>query len=222
VSGNQDQVASVRRIRYKGTNATTHCQENFYGIDTMSGPYFQKQPWQAFTFQGTTYDLGHLDEYAVETADSGGINRRIAISFSDHCFTREPVTGDDPGLRFPDSTRTSGHFCLERYRLSLDLPQHLAHAMQGKVWTIEGENFAAIPVIDHQGNKIFYGIVFSLDRVKKRPVDLDMRVRTAYPCDTTEIVTYGSVRFAHLVTLRMQGKHPNRNFARNRPRPRLS
>jgi len=53
-------------------------------------------------------------------------------------------------------------------------------------------------------------------------VDLDMRVRTAYPCDATEIMTYGNVRFPHLVTLRMQGKRPNRNFDRHRPRPRLT
>ena len=40
-----------------------------------------------------------------------------------------------------------------------------------------------IPVIDHQGEKVLYGIVFSLDPVKSFPVDLDMRVETAYPCD---------------------------------------
>ena len=50
-------------------------------------------------------------------------------------------------------------------------------------------------------------------------MDLDMRVRTAYPCDEKDIVTFGVVRFAHLVTLRMQRKRPNRNFDRNRPRP---
>ena len=92
--------------------------------------------------------------------------------------------------------------------------------MQGKVWIIEGENLAAVPTIDQRGNKILYGIVFSLDRVKKLPVELDMRVRTAFPCDEAEIVTYGNVRFSHLVALRMQGKRPNRNFDRHRPRPR--
>ena len=102
------------------------------------------------------------------------------------------------------------------------LRQQLARAIQGKVWTIESENFAAVPTIDHQGNRILYGIVFSLDRVKKLPIDLDMRVRTAYPCDAAELVTYGNVRFAHLITLRMQGKRPNRNFNRHRPRPRLT
>jgi len=186
----------------------------------MSGPYFQKQTWPVFAYQGQTYDFTHLDEYEVEVTDSSGTARRIATSFNDHCFTREPTAGDDPALRYRDSTRPVGHFCVERYQLSLGLRQHLTHAMQGKVWTVEGENFAAIPTIDQQGNKILYGIVFSLDRVKNLPVDLDMRVRTAFPCDEAEIVTYGSVRFSHLVTLRMQGKRPNRNLDRHRPRPR--
>jgi hypothetical protein len=185
----------------------------------MSGPYFQKQSWSSFIYRGDTYDLTHLDEYEVEVVDSQGTKQKIAVSFSDHCFTREPAAGDDATLKFPRSTRPVGHFCITRYQLSLSLRQHLTHAMRGKVWTIEGENFAAIPTIDHQGNRILYGIVFSLDRVKKLPVDLDMRVRTAYPCDATDIVTYGNVRFAHLVTLRMQGKRPNRNFDRHRPRP---
>lgn len=187
----------------------------------MSGPYFQKQSWPAFTYQGQIYDFTHLDEYEVEVKDSGGTVRRIAISFSDHCFTREPVAGDDPALRYPQSTRAVGYFCMDRYNLSLSLARHIGNAMQGKAWIIESDNFAAIPTVDHQGHKMLYGIVFSLDRVKKLPVDLDMRVRTAFPCDEAEIVTYGNVRFPHLVALRVQGKRPNRNFDRHRPRPRL-
>lgn len=188
----------------------------------MSGPYFQKETWPPFTYQGQTYDFTHLDEYLFEAHDSVGNIRRIAVSFSDHCFTREPIAGDDPALLYQPSTRPTGYFCLERYQLSLSLGQHLAHAIQGRVWVTEGENFAAIPTIDHQGNRILYGIVFSLDRVKKLPVDLDMRVRTAYPCDAKEIMTYGNVRFSHLISLRIQGKRPNRNVQRHRPRPRLT
>jgi hypothetical protein len=80
----------------------------------------------------------------------------------------------DPALRYPHSTRPAGHFCLERYHLSLNLREHIAQAMLGKVWNIVGENFAAIPTVNHQGILVLYGIVFSLDRVKKRPADLDM------------------------------------------------
>jgi hypothetical protein len=187
----------------------------------MSGPYFQKQSWSSFTYQGDTYDLTHLDEYEVEVVDSEGAKRKIAINFSDHCFTREPTAGDDPQLRYPLSTRATGYFCLERYQLSLGLSQHIAQAMQGKVWSIRDGAFAAIPVINHQGEKVLYGIVFSLDPVTGFPVHLHMRVETAYPCDQSEIITYGNIRFRHLVKLRMQRKNPKRNFDRHRPKPRV-
>jgi hypothetical protein len=190
----------------------------------MSGPYFQKQSWPPFAYEGITYDFTHLDEYQVEVEDSGKVTRRIAISFSDHCFTKEPEGGEDPALRYRASTRPVGLFCQERYQHSLRLKELIGEAMEGrqKIWVIESDNFAAIPTVDHLGNRVLYGIIFSLDRVKKMPVDLDMRVRTAYPCDEKAITTFGHVRFAHLVMLRMQSKRPNRRLERNRPRPRLS
>lgn len=189
----------------------------------MSGPYFQKESWPSFLYQGVSYEFTHLDEYEVEVTDSAKVTRRIAISFSDHCFTKDPEAGDDPALRYLPSTRPMGHFCLERYQRSLQLTHLLGEVVLGreKVWIIESDNFAAIPTVDHRGRRVLYGIIFSLDRVKKLPVDLDMRVRTAYLCDEKEITTYGQVRFSHLVTLRTQGKRPNRNLHRHRPRPRL-
>ena len=43
------------------------------------------------------------------------------------------------------------------------------------------ENVAVIPVVRHNGMPTYYGIVFSLDRVKGLSIDLVMRVRTAFP-----------------------------------------
>jgi hypothetical protein len=80
----------------------------------MSGPYFQKQSWPAFIYQGQTDEFTHFDEYEVEVVDSQQTARRIAISFSDHCFTREPEPGDDPALLYPHGTRANGHFCIKR------------------------------------------------------------------------------------------------------------
>jgi hypothetical protein len=186
----------------------------------MSGPYFQKESWPSFTHQGQSYDFTHLDEYQFEVTDSAGNARRIAVTFGDHCFTREPIDGDDPGLLYPQSTRRPGYFCVERYQLSLNLVQHIARAATGKVWVVRDATFAAIPTVNHRGDRVLYGVVFSLDPVKGFPVHLHMRVETAYPCDESEIITYGNIRFAQLVKLRMQRKSPNRNFARHRPKPR--
>jgi hypothetical protein len=76
----------------------------------MNGPYFQKQSWSSFTYQGDAYDLTHLDEYEVEVADSQGTKRQIAVSFSDHCFTREPEAGD--GIEVPAQHSPSRAFLL--------------------------------------------------------------------------------------------------------------
>ena len=187
----------------------------------MGGPYFQKASWRPFSYKGVLYGLEHLDERELTVVDTGGALRRIAVTFDDHCFTRDAASGNSE-LVYPDSDRQPGHFCFERYRLSLQLPDQIVTAAQGKVWTVAGDNFAALPVVDDAGNEVVYRIVFSLDPVKGLPVALHMRVKTAYPADATPFVTFGSVRFAHLVALRMQNKRPGRIVDQNRKRPRIS
>ncbi len=146
----------------------------------MSRPYFQKQSWPAFIYQGQTYDLTHLEEYEIEVVNSEKQTRRIAITFSDHSFTMEPQESDDPLLCYPQSSRTPGYFSIDRYRHSLDIYRHIERATQRIVWNIRDGNFAIVPIITHQGMKVPYSIVFSLDRVKGLPADLHMRILTAY------------------------------------------
>jgi hypothetical protein len=187
----------------------------------MSRAYFQ-DTWPPFVYRGVTYGFDHLDEYQVEVTDSKQKTRRIAVTFSDHCFTREPLSSDDPALAYRYSSRRVGHFCTERYSHSLNLGGHIGYAIQRRVWHVLDGGYAIVPVVTQQGVRMLYGIVFSLDRVKGLPVDLHMRVKTAHPRDEREIVTFGEVRFAHLVTLRMEGKSPPRITAAHRKRPRLT
>ena len=187
----------------------------------MPGPYFHKTGWSSFDVRGTTYTLDHLKEYAFTVSDSTGQRRTIAVTFRDHCFTRAPEHGDDRALYYPGSDRKPGVFCFKRYRFSLDLVSHIERATAGKAWSLDSENFAAVPVVDDAGQPMLYGIIFSLDRVKGlQEVDLHMRVETAYPIDEKELSTFGHVRFSHLVTLRMDNKRPKRVYDRHRQRPR--
>ena len=187
----------------------------------MAGRYFQKARWRPFSNKGMLYRLEHLDEFELTVTDTGGILRRIAVTFGDYCFTRAALA-HDPEFVYPDSDRRPGHFCFDRYNLSHGLPRHIATATHGKVWTVAGDNYAAVPVVDHTGKEIVYRIVFSLDPVKGLPVALHMRVKTAYPADATPFVTFGSVRFIHLVALRMQNKRPGRIVDQRRKSPRVS
>jgi hypothetical protein len=186
----------------------------------MAGPYFQKKSWPSFVYQGTEHDLVHLDEFEFNVVDTDSRERRIAVTFADHCFTRVPRTGDDLALAYQDSDRKPGHFCFERYSLTFGLRQHIEDASAGKVWNVEAEHFAAVAGVDRSGKRISYGIIFSLDRVTGLPVHLHMRVLTAYPVDI-KLVTFGSVRFLHLVALRMKGKRPKKDYDRRRKVPRI-
>jgi hypothetical protein len=187
---------------------------------SVNGPHFQRASWPAFVYQEVTYSLQHLDEYEFSVRGTDGVERCVAVSFSDHCFTRASTTGDDPALIYPTSDREPGFFCFERYRYSLGLRLHIAQAVQGTVWIVEGENFAVVPVVDYAGHRVLYGIVFSLDPVKRLPTHLHMRVRSAYLCTERIPATFGLVRFRHLVVLRAAGKWPGRNTSQHRRQPR--
>lgn len=190
----------------------------------MAAPYFQKAPWTPFVHGGITYALSHLDEYHFTVTDSDAQDRRIAVTFSDHCFTREQKPEDDPALFYPGSRRKNGIFCFDRYQHSLGIAEHIAHTVRGKVWNASSYHdcFAIIPVINHRGERMLYAILFSLDRgPKDLPVDLHMLIRTAYPCDQKQIVTFGEIGFRKLVALRMKGKSPSRIMDRLRKTPRI-
>jgi len=186
----------------------------------VSGPYFQKTSWTAFVYQGVTYDLTHLNEYELTVNDTTNCDRRIAVTFSDHCFTRKPEPGDDARLLYPPSDRHPGHFCFERYDQTSSLPDRITQAAHGKVWTVRDDTFAIVPTVDHSGKRVFHTIMFSLDRVKGLPVQLHMRIKTAYPAEKAP-VTFGDVRFQHLVALRMQKQSPGRVTGAHRRVPRL-
>lgn len=184
----------------------------------MSGPFFQRQSWSAFSYDGVTYSLSHLDEMQLDAADSTGQIRKMAVTFEDHCFTSAPVTAD-PALVYPGSSRMPGHFSLQRYEASLRLPELLRTLPDKKVWNVEGTTQVYLPILDIAGSDHVYHIIFGLRRVKQLPVDLHLRIETAYVGDRL-LPTYGAVQFRTLVTLVMSGKQLKKNFDRNRPRPR--
>jgi hypothetical protein len=184
----------------------------------MHNPIYQKQPWLPFIYEGKAYTLKHLDEFQFKVTDSSNTMRIIVVNFSDHCFTRERRPGEieSEALEVGASSRNPGYFCFDRYQHSLGLRGYLSGLSKPRsvVWNVQGGNYAVVPSVDHNGTLTFYGIIFSLDRVSGLKVDLRMDVRTAYPCDERKVETFGSVRFEHLVRLRVEGK-------RKRPKPIL-
>jgi hypothetical protein len=187
----------------------------------MPGPYFPIPDWPSFVHEGFVYTFEHLREYEFSVTDSAEMERRVGVTFSDHVFTRDSAPSDKPGTLFPTSSRNPpGAFCPIRYSLSLRIREWIAWTVEGHAWILDGDDrFAQIPLVDDQGGPILYAIVFSLDPVRGLPVDLHMRVRSAYPCDHHVPMTYGNVRFRHLVRLRVEGRRPGKNLDKRRKKP---
>lgn len=175
------------------------------------GPYFQKTPWPPFVYNGQTYDLSHLTEFVITVADHNNIERKIAVTFEDHCFTRDPEPGDTTATIYQGCSRNPGHFCFDRYNHSLNLVAQIQAAALGQVKIGEGrENYVIVNLANANGQTEEYAVFFSLDKVKGLPVHLRMRVKSAYPATKKKLVTHGTVRFRMLVSLRMQNKTPHR------------
>lgn len=83
------------------------------------------------------------------------------------------------------------------------------------------DRYGQIPTVDEEGSLSFYAIVFSLEKAKGMPFSLHMRVRTAFPCDRDPPDTFGSVKFKHLVELRVKNKRPPKGYDRKRRKPTL-
>lgn len=176
--------------------------------------------WQPFVDGESTFDFSHLNGVCLVVRDSAGVDRRVCVTFSDHCFTRPPVDGNDVAPVYPNCSRANGRFCTERYELSLGLPQLLEFvASGGDVWNSQSEHYAILRNVNFRGNVVDYVAIFSLEKIKGTEFDLHMHVRTAHHRDERPIDTYGSVRFAHLIALAIQKKRPKKNFDQRRKRP---
>ncbi len=177
--------------------------------------------WPPFEVDGTVYLLSHLDDIVLQVEDSEKATRGIRVSFSDHCFTRDPVDKADPAPFFPDCSRgKGGRFCVDRYTLSLDLPNLVKSLTGGVVWNTDGDHYAVVSA-QVGGVRRDYAVVFSLDPLKGfQGIHLQMRIRSAHARDGAPINTFGNVRFAHLMTLRIANRRPNKVFDNNRKRPK--
>lgn len=190
----------------------------------MPPPYFVKSLWADYSIDGQTYQFNHLAERSFNVMDTNGIERSIAISYSDHVFTRDPKPGDDPKLAFPNCSREPyGLFCNQRYPLSLRLPNLVPEVANQRVWNLtRDDSYAQLPIVDVEGNARMYAIIFALHACRQGiPYDLHLRVRSAYICTDKPPATFGDVKFAYLAKLRLEGEHATMVFGKRRKVPKL-
>lgn len=182
-----------------------------------------KPKWPPFEADGVSYVFEHLADFAFTCRDSDGVVHTVLVTFTDHVFTRNALSSDEPAHAFPGCSRQPhGYLCPTRYRMSFQLPALIEQVATQRVWSLTGaDRYAQVPVVDDQGTRQLYAIVFSLDRISGLEQPLRMIIRSAHLCDRKPPDTFGEVRFAHLIKLRLGNKHPAKNHSRGRKQPRM-
>jgi len=148
--------------------------------------------WTPFDFNDQVYeqryDLSHLDAHWVEYQDNRegreANSYKFKVTYGLHCFTKE-----DPDLSEAESSlwiykapREARHFNLARYNLSKQLPTIVRSLGDTKtlVFFAAYNNFATVEVIDFEGVKTDYFVVFKVFRENRA---LRLHVMSAYPME---------------------------------------
>jgi hypothetical protein len=144
--------------------------------------------WKSFTFEGTIYDLSHLDARWIEYLDSRDakhpITYRFVVTYSFHCFAKdlEDSSEEQSQLLMYRAPRDSRPFNFERYELSKYLPKIISSLGEKETLVCHAGygSFAAVKVLDSNGNEIDYFVSFVVFKEKKK---LRLHVQSAYPLD---------------------------------------
>jgi hypothetical protein len=132
-------------------------------------------------FRGEVYRLGHLAsfEFSLALDAQASVSVALQVQFSAHCFTE----------RFDAAVHQTEHrythlgelraFNLERYQLSLLLPDLIRSMGQRKVNFTKESNYLLVERVDLQGVRQQYVVFFDLKKAKGGRA-LRMFVQSAY------------------------------------------
>jgi hypothetical protein len=170
-------------------------------------------------FQGTPYDLGHLDPIVIDT-DSEKLRRSIRTwcRFTTHVFSRRPEAGEG-GPFILDEGHRSRVFCPNRYALSLHLPAAMAQLSDPRryVWQTAAErnwlHRAEVRLVVDQA-PVSYQVFFAVK--KARPSshnvkhDVELTVESAYAYDAArQPKVYGRMLIAGLLAATVEERKPH-------------
>lgn len=147
---------------------------------------------------GVEIDISHLapTQHIVEVPLRGGDIKKmpVEVAYTNHCYSRSPRAAIDEQI--PDGHlvmdgRKERMFCDRRYRLSLNLPKIMAEliASENHVWTIPGNNFVQVELVDEEADgsvaKINYYVMMRIQKhvAPDEPKCIKVRVETAFPED---------------------------------------
>lgn len=136
--------------------------------------------WGKKQISGVIYDLTHLDPFLMDVTPKAkkAPTYKVRVSFGCHTFTREVTPQDKPDLHFHAGNELRC-FCTERHKLSLELPDMIRYAANGRVYFSERATFLVIESVP--GANAPYVAFFNAEKAKKHDgYDVAMFVTSAY------------------------------------------
>lgn len=152
----------------------------------------------------------HSFSYDIETAGRV-VTLSIDVSYSCHCFSREPREGEIPpvGLLY-EHGRDRRILDAVRYEFSKRLPSLIADINQRRILFAGPENFLTLEATDAEGVPGYYQVFFVLYRKAMGKQRLELRVQSAYWVShlhrRARPTTLRKVRFKLIATAAYEGR----------------
>lgn len=167
--------------------------------------------WASVLFEGQCYSLDHLSASIREVFIAPNVRapeRRIklAVTYGLHCFSVSNSNENKCKTIVLDE-REERLFDLDRYRLSLVLPEIIANLELRRCFHTGHQNFFTVELLDEQGQKQDYVIYFRTWRAASGEAgDVRLHVESAYLRSDAPQRHKKSIRFKVIVANTYTGK----------------
>ncbi len=129
---------------------------------------------------GDTYSFIHLAPFKFNVAipaegKNAGLSFVLEVKFSTHCVSAETV--NHPSKLFLDEGAKERYFCLQRYKLSHELPEIIKSLQNRSCHHAKNRNYVTVEILDPGGKKKNYHVFFS---VRRQPHSVLVFVESGY------------------------------------------
>lgn len=157
---------------------------------------------------GTRYELQHLHPFQMTVnlqakAPHPARVVTVHVSFSLHCFTRQPKDDDPLASQYGDH-REVRTFCKKRFQLSHGLPGIVRALPDRRCGLAKNDNFLTI---DLPSSGLRYGVFFNVRKLRSAgPDSVELVVQSAYALDPEKsLPTFQTVTFATILGKALTG-----------------
>lgn len=142
-------------------------------------------------YQGSPWDLSHLDSFAFQCDLDFGFPATVLVLFSCHCFTHSFAWDPRPRIEIPhseiyDDGREERVLCPDRYQSSRRLLRDLVLGLPTRRIILANErqpNFMTVETTNASGEPSLYAVFFEVEKDKTRKHRLLPRIQSAYTLD---------------------------------------